>query len=281
MLTEAQFKASGMSDLTTLTEEVISQLESDNIQILVLTKNPSIDTFSLETTAIPKRQVVVQETEMVLPAPIKSFTLTGSVSSTSVLKVITSIDNGITWRAYDGSNWIVVDINDLDDVASKGMTVAAFNGITEAVWKQELANLKVRFAYYLDLSSVTDEATLDKLTYETVPVVDKSPKLNSIKIAYDDLTIEGRLKDLERINAINLAKLNFKSNALLLSEKYEMHDMIVDTCDTEEMVTTFSSGAGEKRVLSQAFSNEQVVGEGKVSELSLTSYRNLKKVEVK
>lgn len=280
MPTVEQFKVSGMTDLTALTEEVISQLESDNIQILVLTKDPSIDAFSLETTAVPKRQVVVQETEMVLPAPIKSFTLTGSVSATSVLKVITSTDNGITWRAYGGANWIVVDIDNLDDVASNGMTVTAFNAITEAVWKQELANLKVRLAYYLDLNAVTDEAILDNLSYETVPVVDKSPKLNSIKIAYDDLTIEGRLKDLERINTINLAKLNFKSNALLLSEKYEMHDIIVDTCDTEEMITTASSGTGEKKVLSQAFSNEQVVGEGKVSELSLTSFRGIKKVEV-
>jgi hypothetical protein len=280
MPTVDEFKTHGMTDLTALTEAVISQL-SDNFEILVLTKDTSLNAFTLETTAIPKRQVVMQETEMTLPAPIKSFTLTGTAANSSLLKVLASNDNGVTWKAHNGVDWVTVDVSNLDDVAANAMTIASFNAITEATWKPFLEGLKVRFAYYLDLNLVTDTLQLDKLAYETVPVVDKTPKLNSIKITYDDLTIEGRLKDLERINAINLAKLNFKSNALLMSEKYEMHDMVVDTCEKDEMITTSSSGVGEATQTYLTFSAPITLGDGQVTEFSLADFKKIKKVEVK
>lgn len=68
----------------------------------------------------------------------------------------------------------------------------------------------------------------------------QTPELNSIRIGYDELTVEGRLTDLERINAINMAKLNFKSNALLHSEKYNLYDMIVDTFEEDSLILVSS-----------------------------------------
>jgi hypothetical protein len=78
---------------------------------------------------------------------------------------------------------------------------------------------------------------------------------------------------------INMAKLNFKSNALFASEKYEMHDMIVDTCDEDEMIPLSSSGGAEGST-STVFSSAIPLGEGYVAEIDLSSYKNVKKVEV-
>lgn len=280
MPTVDEFKQYGMTDLSVIPESAWNQLESDNIKILVLTKDTSINSASVNVTAIPKRQLIMQETDMIFEKPIKSFTLTGTVQNESVLKIIASNDSGTTWKAFNGVSWHPVDINDLDDVKSKGMDIATFNGITQVAWKPFLSEMKLRLAYYLDLNAVTDTLLIDKLAYETVPVVSNSPKLHSIKIETNSLTIEGRLKELERINAINMAKLNFKSNALLKSEKYKMHDMVIDTCESDNMKIIASSGAGETQQ-EIAFSNTVKLGSGKVSELNLASITNIKKIEVK
>ncbi|PES55931.1 glycine-rich protein [Bacillus thuringiensis] len=279
MPTVDEFKQHGMTDLSVIPESAWNQLESDNIKILVLTKDTSINSASVNVTAIPKRQLIMQETDMKFEKPIKSFTLTGTVQNESVLKIIASNDSGTTWKVFNGVSWSSVDINDLDDVKSKGMDIATFNGITQVAWKPFLSGMKLRLAYYLDLHAVTDTLLIDKLAYETVPVVSNSPKLHSIKIETNSLTIEGRLKELERINAINMAKLNFKSNALLKSEKYKMHDMVIDTCESDSMNIIASSGAGElKQELS--FSNAVDLGSGKMSELNIALITNIKKVEV-
>lgn len=278
VLTIDDFKKYGMTDLSAIPESAWSEL-SDNFKILVLTKDTSINSASVNVTAMPKRQLIMQEADMIFEKPIKSFTLTGTVQNTSVLKVIASNDSGATWKAFNGLSWHPVNINDLDDVQSKGMDIATLNGITQEIWKPFLSGMKLRFAYYLDLNAVTDTLMIDKLAYETVPVVSKSPKLNGIKIETNNLTIEGRLKELERINAINIAKLNFKSNALLQSDKYKMHDMVIDTCEVDSMKAIASSGAGELQQEVE-FSNAVELGLGKVSELSLASFTNIKKVEV-
>lgn len=280
MPTVDEFKQHGMTDLSVIPESAWNQLESDNIKILVLTKDTSINSASVNVTAIPKRQLIMQETDMIFEKPIKSFTLTGTVQNESVLKIIASNDSGTTWTAFNGVSWHPVDISDLDDVKSKGMDIATFNGVRQEAWKPFLSGMKLRLAYYLDLHAVTDTLLIDKLAYETVPVVSNSPKLHSIKIETNSLTIEGRLKELERINAINMAKLNFKSNALLKSEKYKMHDMVIDTCESDSMKIIASSGAGEIKQ-EVAFSNTVELGSGKVSELSLASITNIKKVELK
>jgi hypothetical protein len=278
--TKEMFDTHGMTDLSVIDNEAIQQL-SDVFKLIALGEDASISSLSVDVTVIPKRELVSQQEDMILPTPIKSFTLSATAENSSVLKVIASNDSGSTWKTFDGEEWQTVNADDLGDIALNGMTSDTFNSVTEDVWKAFLPDLKVRFAYYLDLGAITDTLQLDNLSYETVPVVNKTPKLNSIKVTYDDLTIEGRLKDLERINSINIAKLNFKSNAILKSEKYEMHDMIIDTCDTDEMVVVSAAGSSEKTEVNLPFTEPVSLGEGKVSEFSLSPFKSIKKVEVK
>ncbi|MCD7910944.1 hypothetical protein KC480_05315 [Bacillus velezensis] len=77
----------------------------------------------------------------------------------------------------------------------------------------------------------------------------QTPTLKSIKINCNSLSLEGRLTDLERINAINMAKLNFKSNALLQSEKYNLYDMVVDTFEQDSLILVNENDSENKATL--------------------------------
>ncbi|WP_252188081.1 hypothetical protein [Bacillus subtilis] len=89
----------------------------------------------------------------------------------------------------------------------------------------------------------------------------QTPILSSIKISYDELSIEGRLTDLERINAINMAKLNFKSNALLQSEKYKLYDMVIDTFEEDSLILISDSESESKASLFD-INQGRYIGEG-------------------
>ncbi|UYX56199.1 glycine rich domain-containing protein (plasmid) [Bacillus thuringiensis] len=130
MPTVDEFKQHGMTDLSVIPESAWNQLESDNIKILVLTKDTSINSASVNVTAIPKRQLIMQETDMIFEKPIKSFTLTGTVQNESVLKIIASNDSGATWKAFNGVSWYPVDISDLDDIKSKGLECCTCRWLT-------------------------------------------------------------------------------------------------------------------------------------------------------
>ncbi len=85
-------------------------------------------------------------------------------------------------------------------------------------------------------SLLENDGTVGNIIQESMAV--ETPSLDSISIIYDTLTIEGRLKSLEKSNMINLAKLQFKTNVLMKSEKYQMHDLIIDTFQSSTLQTS-------------------------------------------
>ncbi|WP_253294943.1 hypothetical protein [Bacillus atrophaeus] len=95
----------------------------------------------------------------------------------------------------------------------------------------------------------------------------QTPILSSIKINYDELSIEGRLTDLERLNAINMAKLNFKSNALLKSEKYKLYDMVIDTFEDDSLILINNNDSENKTSLYDK-NQGRYIGEGTLETVS-------------
>lgn len=279
--TKAMFDEHGMKDLSAIDDAAIQSLVSDQVEILCWTDEEEAPNRTGIIKSIPKPQLIKQEADMILPAQVESLTLDYSKTGDSILRLIASNDSALTWNTLSESNWVEVDSENMEDVASNGITAEDFNSITPEEWKSFITDSKIRFAYYLDISSEEDELSLNNLSYQLVGGVDVSPQLKGINIRYDEITIEGRLKELEKLNAVNIAKLNFKSNALIQSERYEMHDMIVDTCEEEDMIAVSSSGAGEKVTTGISFSTPVVLGFGKISELNLSQLGDFKKVKVK
>lgn len=102
---------------------------------------------------------------------IMNVVVTLKNTGSGIIVFIVSVDSGVSWKSWDGSSWILVDITNMQDVKSKGMTVAVIQGITEAQWTSlGLLNKKVRFGWYMEISGSTDKLKLNqvRVNYDTV-----------------------------------------------------------------------------------------------------------------
>jgi hypothetical protein len=98
-------------------------------------------------------------------------TIDNTGSGSIVIVFIVSTDSGTSWEAWNGSSWILVDITNMEDVKTKGMTVTTLQGITEAQWTSlGLSDKKIRLAWYMEVSSSTDVLKLKevRINYNTV-----------------------------------------------------------------------------------------------------------------
>lgn len=85
-------------------------------------------------------------------------------TGSGIINFIVSVDSGVSWKAWNSSSWGLVDITNMQDVKSKGMFVAILQGITEAQWTSlDLSNKKIRFAWYMEITSSTDVLKLKQI----------------------------------------------------------------------------------------------------------------------
>lgn len=211
----------GMNDLKVVPAEAWALLEGDFDVVTYTNKLDSVQTIKVNAT--PIGQLVLAETDFSL---IEDLTITASATG---VKLIASGDSGVSWNTYLDSSWMPIEPA-ADEVKSNGMDPATFNALLVKQW-EELGR-DIRLGFYVEDAGLVDKITMNKKAVSTI-----TPTLDRIHISYSALTIEGRLKDLELMNAINMAKLEFKTNALMKSTKYALHDMVIDTCQTEEMHT--------------------------------------------
>lgn len=81
-----------------------------------------------------------------------------------IIAFIASVDSGVSWKAWNGSSWVLVDMSNIQDVKSKGMSVAVLQGITEAqLTTLGLSNKKMRFAWYMEIIASTDVLKLKQI----------------------------------------------------------------------------------------------------------------------
>jgi|GEM_PF-2388609 len=229
-VTEQMYLTYGMDDLTLITESLVNQLTASVVKILAWTDMLSIVEKKISISALPSSRVVFPEGDITLPAQgIEGIEVLIQSAIPEEIKIISSVDGGQSWKTYSSGAWVSVDAANISDVVAKGMIAGAFNGLTEAQWAALIGSSnKIRFAYYLDNYSKVDQIKLKPKSSTNA-----TPSVLSIKASFDEMTVEGRLKDLERLNVINIAKLNFKSNALLLGEKYKLYDLVIDTFETD------------------------------------------------
>ena len=181
-----------------------------------------------------------------------------------------SDDNKQTWKVYS-DGWQNVD---KESISTSGMISSSVNALQEEQWKE--LNNTISILYYIEEDSMVNTIKITNPAYST-----STPTLDSIKVLYEELTIEGRLKDLERINVINMAKLQFKTNALMQSSKYKLHDLVVDTFEEDSMKIIDASGSGVATLSNQLLSSPQTLGQGIMSELNLSDFLIIKGVEIK
>ncbi|KOF56114.1 hypothetical protein AGR56_04110 [Clostridium sp. DMHC 10] len=95
---------------------------------------------------------------------IMNVVVTLKNTGSGIIVFIVSVDSGVTWKAWDGSSWILVDVTNMQDIKSKGMTVAVIQGIAEAQWTSlGLLNKKMRFGWYMEVTTSTDVLKLKQV----------------------------------------------------------------------------------------------------------------------
>ncbi len=215
------FLEEGHTNLSLLPAEAWLHLKED---FDVFTYTNKLDgNQNVRVSGTPNGQLILAETDFSL---VEELIVTASLEG---VKIIVSGDSGLTWKTFT-TEWEFIQATP-EETNAKGMTPSVFNDLTADDWK-EVGN-NIRLGYYVEDDGLVESVTVTKEAMST-----ETPSLDRISIAYDSLTIEGRLKDLEKGNADNLAKLQFKTNTLMKSKKYHMHDLVIDTFESNTLQAT-------------------------------------------
>lgn len=150
----------------------------------IISTSPSLKIWSPLTDMIPPKviQTIKPKPVMVTMKDDISFSeayikdiinaaVTLDNTGSGIITFIVSVDSGVSWKAWNSSSWGLVDITNMQDVKSKGMSVLVLQGITEAQWTSlDLSNKKIRFAWYMEITSSTDILKLKQIrvNYNTV-----------------------------------------------------------------------------------------------------------------
>lgn len=114
------------------------------------------------TETIKPKPIIVNMKEDILFSEAYIIDIVNAVvnldnTGNGIITFIVSIDSGVTWKTWNGSSWILVDITNIQYVKTKGMSVTVLQGITEAQWASlGLSDKKIRFAWYMEVTASTD-----------------------------------------------------------------------------------------------------------------------------
>ncbi|KOO49485.1 discoidin domain-containing protein [Viridibacillus arvi] len=136
----------------------------DNFRISVWTDEKNARR-TLKTNAIPLDQLVLPTKGINIRfiENIDFVKLTSKEVNKGKVRVITSFDEGITWYAHNGMEWININPK-TDEVILLGMSPETLANITSAQWTDIRGDSKtMRFAYAISMEDITDSAEIDAL----------------------------------------------------------------------------------------------------------------------
>lgn len=118
-----------------------------------------VDEF-LNLTMVPLDRILFPKGDINVSNAINfdSFTLTATPATN--VKVICSVDGGITWKTFRGDHWENINPTPAD-VFAYGINVNTFNTINSTYWNLLITSGKIRFAYLLQ-----DTNSLDELKFQ-------------------------------------------------------------------------------------------------------------------
>jgi len=184
-VTKSMFDLYGMNDISIISDDAIKNLVSDHFKILYCT-NEEITNNNLEYIAVPKPVVISSLENLIIDGNLKKVNLSAFSSENSILKIVVSTDNGVSWKSYKSNFWDNVNIANLNDVKNNGMSVEGLNSLTEQEWKQLSSKNNIKIAFYLEQDSSSDLLSIDSMSVTELLTI-SSPKINNIIIIYDEL----------------------------------------------------------------------------------------------
>lgn len=119
--------------------------------------------------SVPHRQMIKpnEDIRLGMLESINSIDLTANELDGGKVRIVFSVDSGEKWQTYNTitQDFAEVNVNDLDYVEQRGMTIDTFNTVG-AKWNDVVTDDKIRFGYYVEIDEVTDTANIDKLAID-------------------------------------------------------------------------------------------------------------------
>lgn len=184
--TKDMFDTDGMNDLSIIDDTAIQALTSNTLEPLYWTDDESLTAAQTITNAIPNPKLVIPLQDLDIDGELQNFVLDSTINGNSILRIVASGDQGVSWKAFKTNTWQSIDIMNTTEVATNGMTKDEFNVLTQEQWQLLNANGIIRLAYYLDQENLTNSLNINSLILnENITIA--TPTLNSLTIIYDEL----------------------------------------------------------------------------------------------
>lgn len=115
----------------------------------------------LSLTAIPPDRFLVAsgDKDLSYVENLDYFKITANGAN---IKIVVSVDGGQTWKTFNADHWENINLT-VEDVKTKGININTFNFLNSTYWNLLNTNKKIRFAYLLSMSDISDVENIDNL----------------------------------------------------------------------------------------------------------------------
>ena len=162
--TDVFTKGNTLGSGTRWTSATIDTTTFNTIDKLTYTDSDTSPTLKVDGTNSPSLTVQNSDINLENIKNINSIVWTTNTSGSGISKLIMSFDSGTTWKAYNGTSWITINISDLSDIKTNGMNGTTVNSLTSTILETERNNsTTLRFAYYLEKGNYSDTANNDSI----------------------------------------------------------------------------------------------------------------------
>jgi alpha-tubulin suppressor-like RCC1 family protein len=167
--TEQMFLDDGLDTLDEVNQALLDQFSGNSVELLEYNSEQSTTNRDLDFSYYPDPILVLPTGNIDISSitNIDSFSLTANTSGSADLKIIVSIDEGVTYKTFNGSIWETVDHTDLSLVKANGMTISEFNALTSTqIMDLVGAPDKIRFGYYMEITDPGETCETDELSLQ-------------------------------------------------------------------------------------------------------------------
>lgn len=167
-LQEGLFQSKGFYPLSAVTQSALDQLVDLRPKVLLLSSQSEFTPKGTRATAVCKPKLVLATGDILLAGiqNINSMSIVSTATGGNVCLIV-SVDSGITWMTWDSveNTWAAVDISNVDNVISNGMTSVVLQTRTKQDWQDLVGSSAktIRFGYVLNINSTSNVANTDSI----------------------------------------------------------------------------------------------------------------------
>lgn len=145
----------------------ITKSQYNTIESLVGNDVPAVPTLTITGTNLPQVIKATGDINISGIETLDKILMNSTTTNNGKVLLAVSVDGGTTYKAYNTgtTSWVTVDVNNMADFLSKGMT----RTVSDSLGTAELESLRngsttIRFAYYISVYDSTSTASIDSIS---------------------------------------------------------------------------------------------------------------------